>query len=225
MFAAINQFLTASENLPYAGSFDGSTQYLNVDSIGAIGTSDFTVESWIYTTTLAGERGPFQISDTAGGIKPSYASGISASLGGVGSIGFIACNVLGTSISSSSAVIAINTWYHFAITRQSGSVRMFVNGVLVGGPTTVSGSIAAQNIVMGCYYSLSYLWNGYLSNFRLVNGTAVYTANFTPPAAPLTAITNTSLLTLQNATIVDNSTNAFIITNTGTVVMAKQEIW
>jgi hypothetical protein len=218
-------FTNTTPTTTYAGSFNGSTQYLNVDSIGAIGTSDFTVESWIYTTTLAGERGPFQISDTAGGIKPSYASGIAASLGGVGSLGFITCNVLGTSISSSSAVIAINTWYHFAITRQSGSVRMFVNGVLVGGPTTVSGSIAAQNIVMGCYYSLSYLWNGYLSNFRLVNGTAVYTAAFTPPVAPFTAITNTSLLTLQNATIIDNSTNAFTITNTGTVATSVQTPW
>jgi hypothetical protein len=38
----------------------------------------------------------------------------------------------------------------------------------------------------------------------------------------LTAITNTSLLTLQNATIVDNSTNAFTITNNGTVVTSVQ---
>jgi hypothetical protein len=224
MFAALNQFLTASENLPYAGSFDGSTQYLNVDSIGAIGTSDFTVESWVYATTLAGGRGFFQLSDAAGGFKTTYTSGVLFTLGDL-SNGSMVCIVLGTVIVSPNSTIAANTWYHVAITRQSGSVKLFVNGVLVGGPTTISGNIAAQNIVMGGYYSTSYLWNGYLSNFRIVNGTAVYTANFTPPAAPLTAITNTSLLTLQNATIVDNSTNAFIITNTGTVVMAKQEIW
>jgi hypothetical protein len=50
---------------------------------------------------------------------------------------------------------------------------------------------------------------------RLVNGTAVYTSAFTPPTSPLTAIANTSLLTLQNATFVDNSTNNFAITANG----------
>jgi len=60
-----------------------------------------------------------------------------------------------------------------------------------------------------------------LSNFRVVKGTAVYTSNFIPSTSPLTAITNTSLLTLQNSTIIDNSTNAFSITNNGTVTTGQ----
>jgi hypothetical protein len=45
-----------------------------------------------------------------------------------------------------------------------------------------------------------------MSNVRVVKNTAVYTANFTPPTAPLTAITNTSLLlNFTNAGIVDSS--------------------
>lgn len=47
--------------------------------------------------------------------------------------------------------------------------------------------------------------NGYLADVRLVKGTALYTANFTPPTAPLTAVTNTSLLlNCVNANIIDN---------------------
>ena len=47
---------------------------------------------------------------------------------------------------------------------------------------------------------------GYISNFRFVNGTAVYTSNFTPSTSPLTAITNTKLLCCQDVTIAtDNS--------------------
>ena len=67
--------------------------------------------------------------------------------------------------------------------------------------------------------------NGYMSNSRYVKGTAVYTANFIPPTANLTNITNTVLLTLQNATIVDNSSNGYAIVNNGTVVMSLQKIW
>jgi hypothetical protein len=49
--------------------------------------------------------------------------------------------------------------------------------------------------------------NGYASQVRIVKGTAVYTAAFTPPTTPLTAITNTSLLlNFTNAGIFDAAT-------------------
>ena len=45
---------------------------------------------------------------------------------------------------------------------------------------------------------------GFISNLRVVKGTAVYTGNYTVPTSPLTSITNTSILTCQGNTIVDN---------------------
>ena len=65
---------------------------------------------------------------------------------------------------------------------------------------------------IGQYGGGSLRFPGLISNLRLVKGTAVYTANFTPPTAPLTAITGTSLLTLQDSYFTDNSTNNLTIT-------------
>jgi hypothetical protein len=49
-------------------------------------------------------------------------------------------------------------------------------------------------------------WNGYISNYRFVKGRAVYTSNFVPPIAPVTAVANTSLLcNFTNAGIIDNA--------------------
>jgi hypothetical protein len=63
-------------------------------------------------------------------------------------------------------------------------------------------------------------FNGYISNFRLVNGTCLYPSGttFTPPTAPLTAVTNTALLLgMSNAAIFDNA----ILNNLETVADAQ----
>ena len=45
--------------------------------------------------------------------------------------------------------------------------------------------------------------DGAVSNYRLVNGTAVYTTDFIPPTQPLTNITNTKLLCCQGSSTTD----------------------
>jgi hypothetical protein len=64
-------------------------------------------------------------------------------------------------------------------------------------------------------FATPYYFQGYISNARVVIGTAVYTAAFTPSTTPLTAITNTQLLTCQSNRFIDNSSNAFAITVNG----------
>ena len=41
--------------------------------------------------------------------------------------------------------------------------------------------------------------NGFISNVRVVKGTALYTSNFTPPTTTLTNVTNTVLLCCQDS--------------------------
>jgi hypothetical protein len=164
-------------------SFDGTDDRLVTAANPSVsfGTGDFTVEAWIYPNTLSGERGFIQTSDTAGGLKTSYTTGI-VILIDVSPYRLVA-NVGGTNVNSGSTYISATTWTHVAITRSSGSVRMFINGTLVGGPTTITADLTGQNIVIGGYYSTTYLWNGYLDDVRITKGYARYTSSFTAPTA------------------------------------------
>ena len=60
--------------------------------------------------------------------------------------------------------------------------------------------------------SASNVMNGYISNARIIKGTALYTSRFTPPAAPLTNVTNTKLLCCQSSISVTES-----FCNSGTI--------
>ena len=130
---------------------------------------------------------------------------------------------------SGATTLATSRWYHVAWVRSGTTVNIYLNGVL-DGTGSFSGAIySGSNVDVsgigarpGSGISPDTWFNGYISNLRVVKGTAVYTAAFTPPVAPLTAITNTSLLTLQSATIVDNSGNSVSITNNNTVVTSVQ---
>jgi hypothetical protein len=107
-------------------------------------------------------------------------------------------------------LIPTNAWTHIAVTRTSGTFKSFVNGVLdrtfaVSGTITNSGN-PIYNIGRAAYLSGNFYFNGLMSNFRVVNGTSIYSTTFTPPTQPLTAVSGTSLLTtFTNAAIYDNA--------------------
>ena len=95
--------------------------------------------------------------------------------------------------------IADDKWHHIAIVRSSTTVTLYVDGV-IDGTATYSSSIGTQNSSqprprIGSYNGSNGDFNGFIHDLRLVVGTAVYTAAFTPPTSALTAITNTKLLT------------------------------
>jgi hypothetical protein len=203
----------------YSTNFNGTSDYLTV----AVGTStnipantNFTFECWVYLRAhTSGYPCIFNNYSSGGGFA------LFAGHNGFGSTNYNL--IMGGALRNSSSTIAYNTWTHIAVVRSgtgTNNCTFYINGVAASGATYTDNSaitsVGTNNWIgtAGDSTTSSYI-DGYISNMRLVNGTAVYTANFTPPTAPLTAITNTSLLTCQNATIKDNSTNAFAITATG----------
>ena len=92
------------------------------------------------------------------------------------------------------------SWNHVAVTRSSGTFRLFVNGTLESTNTSYSASVEGSETTnyatIGATHNLNQqeCFRGNISNVRIVKGTAVYTSSFRPPTEPLTNITNTKLL-------------------------------
>ena len=194
----------------YAGSFNGSSQYLSLPSIAAYTLSaDFTIEFWVnatsYPSTGGGSPAPISSSNTLNNWLIIVDSGT------------IAFYWNQTEIVSGSNNGIIGSWFHVAVVRSGSTVTLYKNGTRLNSATNSSSFTSTSTLYIGQASTGVGYWAGLISNVRIVKGTALYTQNFAPPAAPLAAITNTSLLTLQNATIIDNSTNAATITNGGSV--------
>ena len=186
-----------------SGYFDGSGDYLS-SSCGSVGTGNFTIEGWFYFNATPSTMGLFQASSTSGGFAPNQSANLAVATGSSSTWQIYAKNTFTTSSSTS---VPVRAWGHMALVRNGTTTVLYINGAVVITLTSDSTNYSTSFIGLGGIYdNSSYLLNGYLSNFRVVVGTAVYTAAFTPPTAQLTAISGTSLLTnFTNGAIFDNA--------------------
>ena len=207
--------------------FNGITQYLTTPATlnYNLYLVSFTIECWVYCTSFTG--GPSIWALGTNGVATHTNFGINTN----GSIYFQVNSgtwAWAANYSTPAATLSLNTWTHVAVVRDyaGGTLRMFINGqqqFTTASYTEANGSSGTAFI--GTYYGSSNYFPGQISNFRLVRGVAVYTGNFTPPNTSLSATqsaganisaisgTQTSLLTLQNSTLLDNSTYSNAITN------------
>ena len=168
-------------------TFDGSYDSLQLASSSDFnfGTGDFTFEGWLKPNNNT----DFQVFLNWGSDNPSI--GISND-----NNSFIYYN--STVNSKTAGIAAVGQWTHYAISRSSGTTRLFLNGDLKNSFSD-SHNYGAQALSIGAYINGNNSWNGSISNVRIVKGTAVYTSSFRPPTEPLTNITNTVLLCCNNS--------------------------
>ena len=205
----------------WSNYFNGSSR-LNVSSNAALqmGSGNYTIESWVNFSSLGNsgaqtticqkgrsgagnEEYGFYIIQTGG----SYYLRLEVSTTGSNSIDY----------DSSAIPNPLNTWNHCAVSVSGSTAYFWFNGVAYG-TATVSNSlyIGTADFSIGSNNAgTDGVANGYISNFRIVKGSAVYTASFTPSTTPLTAISGTSLLTCQSNRFIDNSSNNFTLTRNG----------
>ena len=149
---------------------NSSNFYANATNANYTLTGDFTVETYFYLNSLYSSQ-TILTSPTGSDYIKITNTGSSIGL----SINSIVYNV------NLLSTLSLNTWYHLAISRNSNTIRVFING-------TLQGSIADSNnffnssstIYIGSNNSItSNSFIGYLSNFRITNATR-YTSSFTP---------------------------------------------
>ena len=172
--------------------FNGSTDYLSIASTPQyqFGSNNFTIECFFYT----GGTGYQHLFDFRNGSPSNAGPDIYLNTGTLAPVYYTANAARITSPNS----LLRYRWYHIALCRSGTSTRMFVDGILVGtySPDTQSYITAVCRIGAANDGGVLNPLNGFIADFKVVNGTALYTSNFTVPTAPLSLSTNT--VTLMN---------------------------
>jgi hypothetical protein len=198
----------------WSNNFNGTNAYLTLanNTNWVLGTS-YTVEAWVNFSDVV-DQDIICGSNTRWWLSRSLTdTGVTA-----GKFGFSA-NVGSWSSISSTTTPVVGVWYHVAATISSGTVSLYVNGVreATGSLSIPTDNIDLLDIATWNGGVSTYGINGYISNLRLVKGSVIYTGtSFTVPTAPLTAVTNTVLLTCQSNRFIDNSASPLTITANGT---------
>lgn len=217
-------------SVAYPGSFDfpGTTNsFLRVTNSAnfAPGTGDFTIEWWQYLDAFNSYTRPFSIG--------TYSTGapLAASFEGADNnnrtMNLWCGSFAGVGVGSIGVVL--NTWAHFAIVRESSLVKVYKDGTnITGAGITIPDDIAydaSKYFVIGSESSTgtsspgNTSVNGRVTNFHFVNGTALYSSDFTRPTGPTVPHANSKLLlkfTSSPTALVDSSGQNTTVSIVGT---------
>ena len=156
--------------------FNGSNCYLQTNQANtAFGTRDFTLEAWVYMTSVSGSRNIYDGRTSANQAVPTI---------------YVLDGTLYYYVAQSNRIdggsVSADTWYHIAVARSGTSTKMFVNGTQVGSTYTDNNSYVSAGSGINVYWG-NYSGNlggdyiGYMQDMRITNGLARYTSNFTAP--------------------------------------------
>jgi hypothetical protein len=198
----------------WSNQFDGTDDYLSIaDNVNLrAGSGAFTIEAWIYRNATGAAHTIFAKGGASTGIVLQVAS-----------TDVLRFTHTTTNIDST-GTIALGTWTHVAVVREgtgTNETKLYINGSQDGQGTVSTDFTQTEEVRIGTDRSAAADFNGYISNLRFVKGTAVYTAAFTVPTAPLIAISNTQLLTCKTNRFRDDSSNGFTVTTNNNVSVQR----
>jgi len=142
------------------------------------GSGDWTFEGWFYFTSVNKSDWQYIFDGRNNGSNYFAQESNNAWRWNSGSGAAIATGLTSSTFSN-------NTWYHLAVARESGTLRVFVDGTYTGGGADSSAYGTTNLVIAGRYASPPNNFGMYVQDLRFTNGLARYTANFTPPTAAL----------------------------------------
>ena len=132
------------------GSFNGES--VATSTVGkssydiTFGTGDFTWEAWVYITADFSTTGTSII---AMGTSNGDTSDVRLTVGSTtNNFAFRVGGSGGTTVQGTT-IWSLNTWYHVALVRSSGTMKMYVNGTQEGSTPTFTTNLAARQIGIG----------------------------------------------------------------------------
>lgn len=151
--------------------FDGNGDYISTPSSSdfAYGTGDFTWEFFVRFNLFSGNQYLLDHGDNGGSIL--YVTGLRYYNPGTGT---------GSPLYTAAPILNTNKWYHIAVSRNSGTTKLFLDGTLISyAPDTYD--YTANTLRIGSRGSNINFLNGYIDEFRITKGVGRYTENFQPP--------------------------------------------
>ena len=221
LFAGGESTAATARSVDYDGS-DDNTVFQNLSGDNAddltFGTGDFTVEGWAQPDSIANTpaicdfRAENSGSSSTDGFWLGMDSGILKMWSG------------GAYLQSTGIQLYAGVWFHFAVVKSSGTIKIFINGKQSGADYTTSTNFNNsyyRKMRIGAGFTGADLWNGKISNFRVTKGQALYTTAFRPTIEPLTTTSqgatasNVKLLCCNNSSTTGSTVTPVTPANNG----------
>ena len=195
---------------------NGSRLRVSSDVYDQFYLSDFTMEMFIYPTTLKAAR----LWSQWEGTRPLLLQ--------IQSNGNLQVLTNNTSRLVTSGGVTANSWFHIAFVRIGETFTLFIDGVNKG-RFEMTGNLNSysDDAYIGARYSGAAGFEGYIDDFRIVRS-GIYTDNFTPPTSALTASisqTRNDLAVLYlpfDSGLADEARNHLVTANGNAAVSATQ---
>ena len=193
---------------PYVDFDNADGLNVAADSNLSLGTGVFTIECWVYLDSAPGTGSPgyarvFQLDGPSGN---SDQKNLQITINPTGGTLYTWAYDGSAYISIAGSTNLQGAWHHIAVVRDSSDVlTQYVDGSAEGNQSSVTKDFnpnsGSPRVRIGQYDTggTNGVFNGKISNLRVLVGTALYTSNFTTPNPPLTNITNTQLLCCQSS--------------------------
>lgn len=155
-----------------------------------LSTIDFTIECWIRRTDTTSQNHAIVCRDSIGGTR-GWLFYLGDGTGGstLHALSFAGWSGATTATAYHNSAIPINTWTHVAVTRESGTFKIWQGGTLVvtqSGFTSLSIASPSTPLCVGSLYATAGLFassslGGNIDDLRITTNVARYTADFLPP--------------------------------------------